>query len=318
MTYQAGLFIRRLIGIGFLATAVAFAGCSPSSPPPSPAPSPKEPGGVREAIVDHLVERITSDRPKVSPSELRDAFHVLLRIRASMRQGDALWVLWEVDRLTPHQPYGTALVSLKAEPQVLDFGSAIDLSPPERGSNDLSAVPTVLRTSGAVYAAMAGFVDPEIDLVEFWAPFRVFGSDEPTNRAFIVPMALWGQIRWYENDEVVGAFPVTLGFARPRTQEVDRRAQMIADRFVDAILAGRWRNAATYYDSDSSPSRVLPQLAEILTANAHSRVGSPQKVQKSVFQYPLRREGVRVYLLIEMLQQDLRWKVYDYNYGIDD
>lgn len=209
MTQQAGSLIRRMIGVGFLTATVATVGCSPSPPPLNPARSRPTPGGVREAIIHHVVEGITSQRPKISPSELRDALRLNLRIVASLRQADALWVLFEMPGLSANERYGTALVSLKAERQVLDFGLAIGLNPPQRGSNDLSGVPIALRTAAAGYAAMAGFVDPEIDLVEFLgSPFQVVGSGEPTNGAFIVPMALWGQIRWYEDGNVVGAFPV--------------------------------------------------------------------------------------------------------------
>jgi hypothetical protein len=94
--------------------------------------------------------------------------------------------------------------------------------------------------------------------------------------------------------------------------------QRVADRFVDAILAARWGDAATYYDSDFAPSRVLPQLAEIFTLTSHDRVGLPQTVKRITFQYPLRRGTARAYLRVEMSAVGLQWKVYDYHYGVDD
>lgn len=194
--------------------------------------------------------------------------------------------------------------------------------PLEPGSNDLSAVPEAFAlepTAVPRYIAMAGFVDPDTDLVEVLdSSSRVVDSAKPTNGAFIVAMALWGQIRWYEDDEVVGAFPIVSDLARAETQKVDSRARSVADEFVYAILSGQWSIAARYYDPEFQPTSVLPQLAEIFTSHSHRRVGTPETIQQFVFVYPLRRGSTRAHLAVEMSKEGLQWKVYDYGYGVDD
>jgi hypothetical protein len=244
-------------------------------------------------------------------------------ILTSMPQGDAVWVVFELS--LPAKPgsapsessYGIALVAREADQQIfLDwYFPATSLIPPERGSNSLSGVPE----AGSGYAAMAGLVDSETDLVEFVeSSFRVVGSAEPKNGAFIVAIAPWGQIRWYEDDEVTGAFPIGWETARAETQKVDSRARSVADRFVDAIISGRWEDAATHYASDFAPSSVLPQLAEIFLSHSHLRVGSPETLQGTAYIYPLRRGAGSAHLVVEMSMEGLQWKVYDYGYGVDD
>lgn len=128
MSHETGPLISRMLGIGALAVTVGVLGCSPSPPPLKPAPSPQKPGGVREAIIQRLEEAFAEQHPKKSISKsTRKLIRTGLRILTTMRQGDAVWVVFDIfvpaERGFPgnEHTYGIALVSLQADQQVIDL-----------------------------------------------------------------------------------------------------------------------------------------------------------------------------------------------------
>jgi hypothetical protein len=239
-----------------------------------------------------------------------------VEVLKALRVSGLVFALFAIDTGTGSGEHGIAWLSRSQQDwdvQELHLGDEASFRPIPEGSNGSSLLPILAERQ----AGFGGFVDPTVTRVEMVDPrLRVVDADIPSNGATVFLASVWGQIRYYRGDTIVGAVPVSGEESPAPATYLDEEAREVADAFVEAMLSGEWEAAATLFAPGTRAIALLPPLEDVLNAAPHRRSGRPKAVRYAFF-YGLERSPDSATLQVSMTDQSGDWKVFSYGYRAD-